>query len=291
MIEKFKELCNKVNWDYKECIINFENNLGGTNMSYICEYKLTQKKYVIRFGVKSGDILAINRKAEYEAIKAMSSSGYSPKFVYFDILDGNMITEYINGSNVNENDVKDDEFFIRMLKLLKNMHQIKTVEKFNPYNDIEKKLYYIKEYNIPLNKRFNEAYDKYKTIRDRNKLENSPHLGLCHNDPFYSNFFLDDDGKIYLLDFEFSGMGDIFYDLACLFGGLGYDKKVLFLKEYFGYFNDTLMNKLNDFTYIQVLWNGTWAYLKSIEPSVKNFDYINFGHKHIDMLFNIPVIL
>ena len=38
----------------------------------------------------------------------------------------------------------------------------------------------------------------------------------CHNDSLVANWVLDGDGKLYLIDWEFSGMNEAMWDLSCL---------------------------------------------------------------------------
>jgi thiamine kinase-like enzyme len=57
----------------------------------------------------------------------------------------------------------------------------------------------------------------------RRALEASPApLVSCHNDPWPGNL-LDADGRIYLLDWEYSGMNDPMWDLADLSVEAGFD--------------------------------------------------------------------
>ena len=38
----------------------------------------------------------------------------------------------------------------------------------------------------------------------------------CHNDSLMGNWVLDGDGKLFLIDWEYSGMNEAMWDLACL---------------------------------------------------------------------------
>ena len=78
------------------------------------------------------------------------------------------------------------------------------------------------------------------------------------------------NNKVYLVDFDFIGMNDIYYDLATLSWFLSKDirKKLLFF--YFGDCTSYHVDKLNKYIFIAKLWNATWSYNKSI---VSNSDY------------------
>ena len=73
----------------------------------------------------------------------------------------------------------------------------------------------------------------------RNKLEelrkqyvNVP-MVPCHCDYQPTNLVISDD-KLYVLDWEFAGMNDPFYDIAC-YGNAGFDKALSLLEAYVGH--------------------------------------------------------
>ena len=140
---------------------------------------------------------------------------------------------------------------------------------------------------IPLHPAFPQAYRYYQEIARKYQPEESSFRGLCHGDLFANNFLLADNGQIVLLDYEYAGMSDVFYDLACFSIGWGAVEKEQLLRLYFGKSNPQLLQKLFDFSVISWMWNGTWAYLKSCEVSPEQFDYIDFGHRHIDAILNV----
>ena len=74
--------------------------------------------------------------------------------------------------------------------------------------------------------------EKMFEIKEERAASVVSNIGLCHNDPFVNNFLY--DGTVRLLDWEFAGMGDIFFDLACLVKNYSDEQKEYMLKCYFG---------------------------------------------------------
>ncbi|MHB1154825.1 MAG: phosphotransferase [Eubacteriales bacterium] len=284
MNDRLEKLMIQAGWDTTECEAD-DQYLGATNASFACVYR--GKKYVCRLASESSDILAINRKAEYAALKVVSELGLGATLVYFDTETGNMITSYIEGRTVTGVDYGSLEFIKRTAEMMKRLHKLKTEFVFDPIADIERKITYIKERIVPLHNKFADVYRIYLEISSRYPKEESAYTGLCHGDPFANNFILSDDSKIYLIDYEFAGMCDVFYDLACMISWYPQEKKEFFLTAYFGYCDEAMLKRVRDFNYIQLFWNGTWAYVKSCDPSANEFDYLSFGHQHIDMLLGI----
>ena len=55
----------------------------------------------------------------------------------------------------------------------------------------------------------------------------------CHCDYQPTNLVIDGD-KFYILDWEFAGMNDPYYDIAC-YGNAGFDKALSLLETYLGH--------------------------------------------------------
>lgn len=63
----------------------------------------------------------------------------------------------------------------------------------------------------------------------------------CHNDCLMGNWVLDENGKLYLIDWEFSGMNEAMWDLSCLSIEADYtpENDDELLKAYYGHENKT----------------------------------------------------
>lgn len=94
-----------------------------------------------------------------------------------------------------------------------------------------------------------------------------------------SNFYISDDQKLYLIDYEYSGMGNIFFDIACLCGSWEKSKQIEFLKEYFGDYNENYLKYLLLYNVLSLIWNGTWAYVKSVESNLVEIDYVSWANE------------
>lgn len=110
-------------------------------------------------------------------------------------------------------DFHDPQLLLQGIRQMQNLHRQKTDYRFDMYQDIERKLAAIRENGIPLHPDFEKAYACYCERKDRHPLETSPHIGLCHGDPFANNFVLDTAGNVHLLDYEYAGMSDVSPDV------------------------------------------------------------------------------
>ena len=85
-------------------------------------------------------------------------------------------------------------------------------------------------------------------------------LSLCHNDPWHNNFL--DDGTVRLLDWEFAGMGDPFFDLASVAGASLPEENAFLLECYFGAATPEDLQTLDEMLFVVVFWNATWALIQ-----------------------------
>lgn len=112
------------------------------------------------------------------------------------------------------------------------------------------------------------------------ELNKNPLIGLCHNDLNASNIILSDD-NLYFVDYEYSSMGDIFFDLATISWFLTEECRKNLLTKYFGCFRHQDYKKLMDYLFVVKFYNATWSLLKSID-STSEYDYLSSA----EMIFN-----
>lgn len=126
-----------------------------------------------------------------------------------------------------------------------------------------------------------DGYEKYRSriffLQERlNAL--GVELRPCHNDLVAENFIKDIRGKIYLIDWEYSGMNDPMWDFAALFLESNFTEtnKTLLLEHYLGgSVNDVLIEKILIY---QILMDFLW----SIWTCIKEAQGDDFGTYGID---------
>ena len=98
-------------------------------------------------------------------------------------------------------------------------------------------------------------------------------LRPCHNDAVPENFIKSEDGRIYLIDWEYSGSNDPMADFAALFleSNFSEENKDYVMKLYFQ--NEIPANTWEKIQCYQILWDYLWAQWTVIKEA--NGD--NFG--------------
>ena len=84
-------------------------------------------------------------------------------------------------------------------------------------------------------------------------------LRPCHNDAVPENFIKSEEGRIYLIDWEYSGANDPMADFAALFleSDFSEENKDYVMKVYFQ--NEIPANTWEKIQCYQILWDYLWA--------------------------------
>jgi thiamine kinase-like enzyme len=106
----------------------------------------------------------------------------------------------------------------------------------------------------------------------------------CHNDLLNANFLLDGD-HVWIVDYEYSGMGDPFFDLGNLSvnNGLSADAQETLLRLYFGTVADVhrarlaLMRIMSDFR--EAMWGVVQQGISTLDV-----DYVEYAATHFTRL-------
>ena len=105
----------------------------------------------------------------------------------------------------------------------------------------------------------------------------------CHNDLLNANFL--DDGEIKIVDWEYAGMGDRFFDLANLSVNqeFGAAEDEILLTSYFGETTAASMASLGMMKFMSDFREAMWGVLQS-GISELDFDFNGYAVRHFDRL-------
>ncbi|MDP2909687.1 MAG: phosphotransferase [bacterium] len=246
------ELIYKLNKDWRQSTIKVKKAGGQTNRNWIVKYK--NKKFFVRFPWGRSDI--VDRKAEARNVLALAGcnklKNILPKFYLYvfggkNILcpkekanfpNGTMITEYIEGGDINGEDLKNPKIQTALIKTLHTFHS-SGVRFFNSYDVFRDEIlkYEKKAKKYPIEKLISKERIKNIEKIEEEAKRNFPLGGeiSTHNDLIFENLFLGEDGKIYLLDFEYAGFNirdGFHYDLGIILGGNLFQENPIKIKTF-----------------------------------------------------------
>ena len=196
----------------EEEVLSVEQLGGMTNQNYLV--KTTSKPYIVKFFGKGTEKL-INRQDEKYNLELLRDLNLDVKNYLFDIESGIKVNEYIeSATTLDSTSIKTK--FEKIAPILQTIHASgkELRGEFAPFEEI-KKYEALIEGNIP--------YANYDAVRkDVFSLEKIlADLGVdrksCHIDLVPENFIESPQGRMYLIDWEYSSMNDPMWDLAALF--------------------------------------------------------------------------
>ena len=196
----------------EEEVLSVEQLGGMTNQNYLV--KTTNKQYIVKFFGKGTEKL-INRQNEKYNLELLEDLDLDVKNYLFDIESGIKVNEYIESAvTLDSTSIKSK--FEKIAPILQTIHASgkELRGEFAPFEEISKYESLI-EGPIP--------YENYEAVRkDVFSLEKRlADLGVdrksCHIDLVPENFIESPQGRLYLIDWEYSSMNDPMWDLAALF--------------------------------------------------------------------------
>ncbi|NIB96780.1 phosphotransferase [Streptococcus pseudopneumoniae] len=196
----------------EEEVLSVEQLGGMTNQNYLV--KTTNKQYIVKFFGKGTEKL-INRQDEKYNLELLKDLDLDVKNYLFDIEAGIKVNEYIE-SAITFDSTTIKTKFDKIAPILQTIHASgkELRGEFAPFEEIKKYESLIEE-KIP--------YANYETVREEvfSLEKRLVDLGVdrksCHIDLVPENFIESPQGRLYLIDWEYSSMNDPMWDLAALF--------------------------------------------------------------------------
>ena len=186
---------------------------GITNRNFLVAIAGRSDRYVIRLAGNDTHLLGISREVEHAATVAAAGVGVGPEVTAFIRPEGYLVTRFIEGAPVPDELIHRPETIARVAASLRRIHDGPAIPGlFVPLRIVEayRALALARGVRIP------PEYELASLIGRRIELSllaNPVELRPCHNDLLNANF-IDDGERIRIVDWEYAGMGDPFFDLG-----------------------------------------------------------------------------
>ena len=251
------------------------NRVGGmSNFNYKVQYR--EKSYVLRIPGNGAEGMVERENEELNSMLAQTM-GIHPTIEYFNRKTGVKLVDYIeNAETLNSISIQNKDNLQQIATIYRTLHNSRVRERndFNIFHEIDK-------YNFLMEKTGATMYDGnggyIQVIALEHRLNQmGVELKPCHNDGVPENFIKDANGKIYLIDWEYSGMNDPVAELAALFLESEFSKenKDIVLNHYYeGAIPSDLQERLLIY---QVLWDYLWSQWTVIKEA-KGDDFGGYG--------------
>jgi thiamine kinase-like enzyme len=100
----------------------------------------------------------------------------------------------------------------------------------------------------------------------------------CMNDTVAANFLLEDDGKVWLIDYDYASNNDRSYELALWFGEMFFtpEQELELLEEYFGRVDRRTIARIAVFKALADVKWSTWSMIQHRTSEI-DFDFYKYG--------------
>ncbi|HVL53165.1 MAG TPA: phosphotransferase, partial [Vitreimonas sp.] len=188
---------------------------GITNRNFLVEVDGTGARYVLRLPGSDTHLLGISREVEHAATVAAAAVGVGPEVVAFIRPEGYLLTRFIEGRPVPVEELRSPEVLPLVADAVRRFHDGPAIPGlFVPLRIVEAYRALAASRGVPIP----PEYARASAVARRAELvlvgapvEPRP----CHNDLLNANLIHDGSG-IRVVDWEYAGMGDPFFDLGNL---------------------------------------------------------------------------
>jgi thiamine kinase-like enzyme len=252
--------------------------LGITNRNFRVD--IGGESFVVRLSGRDTELLGIDRAAEYEAASAAAAAGVAPEVFAYLPEHQALITRFIVADPLPEADLERHDVLEAVVGSIKAIHAIpKIPSRFDPFRVVREYRQTAESRGVAIPPAYHDALVRADEIELAFRAAPIPERA-CHNDLLNANFLVRED-HVFIVDYEYAGMGDPFFDLGNLSinNGMSEDTQRTLLELYFGRETPAnaarlqLMRIMSDFR--EAMWGVVQQALSTLD-----FDYVDYAARH-----------
>ncbi len=244
-------------WSTSDAVIS--SLVGGiTNQNYRVD--IGEESFVLRIGGKGTHLLGIDRERESICTAIAAQVGVGAEVLHFLAAEDALITRFIVGAGISP----------------------AFPGTFSPFETVRNYHKLALTYGVIFPGTLPRVFALMAQIEEALAARALDQTKSCHNDLLASNF-IDDGRTIWILDWEYAGMGDIFFDLGnfAVNQSLNDEQCALLLHYYFGEVRPADLAHLHLMRLGSDLRESFWGFLQ-LGISELDFDYREYAHHHLN---------
>jgi thiamine kinase-like enzyme len=246
---------------------------GITNHNYKVE--CGGKVYALRLGGKDTHLLGIDRGREQAASIIAASIGVGADVIFAD---GEvLLTRFLPGGTLTADEASEPDMLVKIVRAVRRVHDGPPFPgRFSPFDFVRHSARLARERGVVMPPDMDAILLEMVAMeRAAGRVPGRP----CHNDLLAANFIADGDG-VRIIDWEYAGMGDVFFDLGNLCANLQLNNEACeIVLEAYGSVSDMprlrLMRRASD------LREAFWGYLQS-GVSKLDFDFRRYADIYLE---------
>jgi thiamine kinase-like enzyme len=259
--------------------------LGGGITNHNFKVLVEGEAFVLRIGGKDTDLLGIDRRAERAAARMAAAIGVGAEVLTVVEPEGYLVTRFITGNPVPLERMRDPEMIERVAASLRAIHGAPAIpSRFNAHRVVEAYAATAARRGVTIPADYHWA----KNVSGHVEKARGPQPEVpCHNDLLNANF-IDDGRRIRIVDWEYAGMGDRFFDLGNLSIKHDFepqDERRL-LEAYSGELRDRDLATVRVMRFMGAFFEAMWGVVQQ-GISELDFDFKAYADENFDRLRRI----
>ena len=256
--------------------------IGGiTNQNYRVD--IGGETFVLRIGGKGTHLLGIDRGRESICTSIAAQVGVGAEVIQFLPVEDVLVTRFIVGTAITPEIAAQHEILRRIVDSMKRYHAGPAFPgTFSPFETVRSYHTLALERGVAFPESLPQVFALMDQIEQALATSGTTYTRPCHNDLLASNF-IDDNHTIRILDWEYAGMGDLFFDLGnfAVNQSLNEEQCALLVLNYFGEVQPANLAHLHLMRLGSDLRESFWGFLQ-MGISELDFDYKEYANHHLN---------
>jgi thiamine kinase-like enzyme len=251
---------------------------GITNRNFVAS--TDHGEYVVRIPGERTELLGIDRAYEAEAAQRAAELGIGPGVLGMLEGVGTLVTELVKGHHLEPTPFT--ERLGDVVDLIHRFHDSGPLGGAFPiHRVVEWHARDASARGVMAPRAYERLHQQSRRIESAFGRAPTP-LVPCHNDLLPGNVLFGDD-RVWLLDFEYAGMNDVFFDLGNLSvnSELGHEAEERLLKLYFGQVTKAAWARLQLMKMMSEFREGMWAVVQQA-ISTLDTDFVSYANDRLD---------
>ncbi len=243
-------------------------------------------RFVLRSPGQNSDLLGIDRVHEREATERAADLGVGPEVVGFVEPEGALVTRFVpDAGTLSPTDLRDPDVLVAVTDLIRRYHESPPLAGRFDWFDVPRAYgAEARARGIALPAAFDVALDRAREVRRAFGVDADP-LVPAHNDLLGANFLRAPDGRVWLIDWEYAGMNDRYFDLGNLAvnNQLDDDGDEALIEAYFGEVTMGRVARLRLMKVMSDFREAMWGVVQ-IGTEAIDVDYRSYADAHFERL-------
>lgn len=276
-------------WDGLD--VSYEELGGGiTNHNYVVTVTGRDDlpwggKYVMRIPGQGTDLF-VDREVEHKNALSASDAGVSPPILHS--LEPEMVTvvPFITAQTMHPEDLAGHRDRLeKVVDAVRQYHDRATfVNEIYVFDMIRDYLEMARRLDARLPDDMPWMLSLSDRIEEAMKRDAPPSVA-CHCDLLSENFMLEESGRMWVIDWEYGGQTDPYFDLGdfCVEHPLSEDEERFIITRYCGSFDESRYARMMLHKIVADLWWSIWAMIQ-VRQSMLDFDFHEYGMNRVRRL-------